>query len=330
MSKEKPKAELKEICREKGIKVSGTKEELVERLQKLDQAILPKERDDRVFQLMDAADDQALLERMQGNVVDKYVYSFLQNGKEIMGLTAVGVDNACRVSADQKGIAYRVEGMPQVTEDEDHIRVTVKACRYAIERTENGETREQLLDSAYGSKRQWKKTKLRSGKVVPDPFYFEKAVHKAERNAKRALLPEPFILEMIKMYKNGGKVQTVKKQPTISEKQRRALIHKAGSKERLESIAKELGYDSTTEILAGSVAQVNEAIEAQQAQNKVPQVLQDDMEKLANLMGTKFPQAKIQAQWNALMEKHGTTAAALKEARKGISEKIKELERNEN
>ena len=48
------------------------------------------------FSLMDQLDDEAILAELEGRVVGSWVYEFMQDGKQIRGLSKVGVDAACR------------------------------------------------------------------------------------------------------------------------------------------------------------------------------------------------------------------------------------------
>lgn len=156
--------------------------------------------DQETFEIFDFADEAQVLSEISGRVVDKYIYSFEQGGERIEGLSYSGVNWACREYA-KHGEAIRVMGKPDIIIDpmnSEYIIAVVMSQRFAIS-PESG--REVALDSAIGVKRQWSKFKRRDGSVSPDPFYVEKAVSKAARNAKAALLPTHFVREMIKLAK---------------------------------------------------------------------------------------------------------------------------------
>lgn len=167
------------------------------------------------FLLMEQADEEQILAEMKGEIIKEFVYSFPQGGKEIVGLSKTGVDNACR-EASKKGEFFRVIDMPQIQQDGDYINVIVKVGRYTL----HPETRQEIMiDSTLGAKRQWKKMKLQDKSIVADPFWFEKALSKAERNAKRKLLPEKLIVELIKEYRKQGKVRVLQTQSKLTTTQ---------------------------------------------------------------------------------------------------------------
>jgi hypothetical protein len=73
------------------------------------------------------------------------------------------------------------------------------------------------MDNAPGIKRQWKKMKRvryvngeKIEEIVDDPFFWEKGLSKATRNAKQALIPVDFVKQMIAkalQLKNAGEVK---------------------------------------------------------------------------------------------------------------------------
>jgi len=62
-----------------------------------------------------------------------------------------------------------------------------------------------MLDSTLGAKRQPRYYST----GVENPFAYELAITKAERNARKKLMPEKIIMEMMKEYKKQGKVEEV-------------------------------------------------------------------------------------------------------------------------
>lgn len=160
-----------------------------------------------VFELIEQEDEAQILSELQGRVTEKYVYELKQkdeNGKPIYGLSWAGTNWACREFA-KRGEAIRTITKPEIQADpisNEHIIVSVVAQRVAVN-TETG--RETYLDSSVGVKRQWVKRKRNIWKdgqkvgeeVLVDDFYVEKAVSKAQRNAKQALLPVDFVKQVI-------------------------------------------------------------------------------------------------------------------------------------
>jgi len=180
------------------------------------------------YVMMDIEDEKQIVAEMQGEIIHTFVYSYSKDGREIMGLSKVGVDNVCRESAN-KGEVFRVIGDPIIRDSEDAIEIAIKVGRFSVK--PNGT--EIMLDTTFGAKRQPKK-KLMKGTLTPDPFYFETALSKAERNAKRKLLPESLIIEMIKRYKAEGKIKNLS-QPTVAEK---TTYWKAPAKKKDDCISK--------------------------------------------------------------------------------------------
>ncbi|MCK4352963.1 hypothetical protein KAW65_06095 [candidate division WOR-3 bacterium] len=157
------------------------------------------------FLAMERADERQVVALLKGEVIKDFIYSFKNSkGKEVLGLSKVGVDNACMAAA-KKGEFFRVIGMPEVKDKGDYIEVLVKVGRFTLGK----DGKEIEIDSCVGAKRQWKLMRLASGRTIPDPFYFEKALSKAERNGKRKLLPEKLIARLLKEYKKKGKIKEV-------------------------------------------------------------------------------------------------------------------------
>ena len=129
------------------------------------------------YEVVDQVDDQAIVELMTGQTIQDYVYSFKQGGRVVEGLTLAGINEA----ANRRG-GIQVEEMKY--EELEHSWIaTVKAVD-----TITGNSR-------WGAYEQPKKNGSRH-----DPFAFTKAVHKAQRNAIKQLLPVPVIREVLNFY----------------------------------------------------------------------------------------------------------------------------------
>ena len=118
-------------------------------------------------------DDQALLEILGGELVNKYVYSFPRGGKEIRGLSFAGY----REWASYRG-NFKMD-KPEVEDLGDEYRVMVQI--HDLERNV----------SIWAGTHQPKMQTFTDPKRKPelDPFAFEKAISKAQRNALKNLMP---------------------------------------------------------------------------------------------------------------------------------------------
>ena len=126
-------------------------------------------------------DDQSIIADMQGHAIEDYVYSFKQGGRTVQGLTLAGINEA----ANRRG-GLEVESI-QYKETEDTWQVVAKA----VDTITN--------NSRYGACEQPKKMGSKA-----DPFAFTKAVHKAQRNALKQLIPVPVIKEVLSHYLQKG------------------------------------------------------------------------------------------------------------------------------
>ena len=131
------------------------------------------------YAVVDQVDDQAIVELMTGQTIQDYVYSFKQGGRTVEGLTLAGINEA----ANRRG-GIQVEEVEYEELDNSWI-ATVKA-----------------VDTITGSSRwgAYEQPKMAGGR--PDPFAFTKAIHKAQRNAIKQLIPVPVIREVLNFYLN--------------------------------------------------------------------------------------------------------------------------------
>ena len=129
------------------------------------------------YEVLDQVDDQAIVEMMTGQSIQDYVYSFKQGGKTVEGLTLAGINEA----ANRRG-GIQVDDV-QYEEREHSWLATAKATD-----TVTGSSR-------YGAYEQPKRMGSRE-----DPHAFTKAIHKAQRNAVKQLLPVTVIKEVLNFY----------------------------------------------------------------------------------------------------------------------------------
>lgn len=154
------------------------------------------------FALMDRLDDDAIVAELEGRIVDVLVYRIKDStGRITEGLSKPGVDACVREMCKQGEVLRELE--LEVTENEREYLAKCKVGRYAVKfNPETGETKEVLLDTAFGVKRQAKF--YDDGR--PNIFAFEQACMKAARNAKFRLIPEDLKQRLIALAKKEGKV----------------------------------------------------------------------------------------------------------------------------
>ncbi len=129
------------------------------------------------YEVVDQVDDQAIVELMTGQTIQDYVYSFKVGGRLIEGLTLAGINEA----ANRRG-GIQVEDM-EYEERENSWIATVKA-----------------VDTITGNSRWGAYEQSKTNGNRPDPYAFTKAIHKAQRNAIKQLLPVPVIRDVLNFY----------------------------------------------------------------------------------------------------------------------------------
>jgi hypothetical protein len=155
------------------------------------------------FQIMDRADEQQILDELQGHYLTEFVYSFHAGNKDVIGLSWAGI----------KELAYRYGGIQvescSIEEKTDFWLVTCKALDIVKK------------NSRFGVATQNKMMKRRDGSSEVDEFALQKATSKAQRNAIRALMPEIAVKQYIDkfMAEKQGKPTTPFKRVEPTEKQ---------------------------------------------------------------------------------------------------------------
>ncbi len=152
------------------------------------------------FVLMDKLDDDLIIQELEGRLPDILTYHFQDKGQEIWGISKAGVDEAKGELAKQGEVIREME-VTYVDKDIEAM-FNVKAGRYAISK----DGREVLLDTAFGFKRQPKKTP----KGYENPFWYEQGAIKACRNASMRLIPKSIQQAVIEYAKKNKKVKEVK------------------------------------------------------------------------------------------------------------------------
>lgn len=138
------------------------------------------------YHIFERKDEAQILSEMQGNVIEEFVYSFKQGGRDITGLSYAGVKQLALL----RGNIHCSE--PILQEYNNSWLCKVKA----VDVVRNLEV--------WGVATQTKMMSLRDGNRIKDDFCIQKAVSKAERNALRKLMPEKIIVEMVKEWKKGN------------------------------------------------------------------------------------------------------------------------------
>ena len=133
------------------------------------------------YEVLDQIDDNAIIGMLTGAAIQDYVYQFKQGGKTVKGLTLAGINEA----ANRRG-GIQVDTIEYEERDKSWLAVAK-----AVD-TVTGSSR-------YGAYEQTKKMGNRD-----DPHAFTKAVHKAQRNAVKQLLPMPVLVEVMDHYLNKG------------------------------------------------------------------------------------------------------------------------------
>lgn len=183
---------------------------------------------DAEIEVIDTVDDQTIVDMMTGQAIQDYVYSFKQGGKMVEGLTLAGINEA----ANRRG------------------GIQVNRIEYE-ERESAWVATAEAIDTITGNSRfgAYEQPKLINGRK--DPFAFTKAIHKAQRNAIKQLLPVPVIREVLNFYlkrkvtESDPQPQTEQSEGTISTAQKAsfAIANKLESALQLKEVSKEMLWD---------------------------------------------------------------------------------------
>ena len=178
-----------------------------------EQALVQQDR--TPYQIMDALDDELIKAELENRIVNTWVYTFTQDGRPQSGLSKIGVDACCTEMAKQ-GNVIREGAVTFLIDptDKEYILFQGMATRFIV-----GEDGSEIqMESVNGTKRQWVNMKKRDGKIITDPFWFEKGSMKCLRNARARLIPEEIRTKIIALAKQGGKTQKVEPEKTKEKK----------------------------------------------------------------------------------------------------------------
>jgi hypothetical protein len=174
--------------------------------------IIVRENQD-VFRVIDRCDEELVEREITGDLVETMAYEFSVSGKKVRGLSYSGVNAVVR-TMNSRGIA-RITcppyPRPQYADIVDEEGDQAWECEvYAVDEVAGG--------GAWGRASQKKGMKLRSGDVRPDTFAKTKALSKAQRNAKLALISEQLKAELLTLF-TQGQIRTIQAGPQDPEEQ---------------------------------------------------------------------------------------------------------------
>lgn len=168
-----------------------------------------------VFRVLDRHDEELVAAEIKGELIATMAYEFTVGGQKARGLSYAGVNSAVRIM-NARGVG-RIKcppsPRPQYAEVTDEEGDAAWECEvYAVDELVGG--------GAWGRAAQKKCMKLRNGTEKPDTFSKSKALSKAQRNAKGALIPETLKAEMIATLTSGQ----IERIPNQTEEVHRATL----------------------------------------------------------------------------------------------------------
>ena len=180
-----------------------------------------------VYRALSAADERQIVQELQGAAPKEMLYSFMQDGNRVLGLSWKGVREAVRVfNVRGKGRIRISEKVVPIFEDvtvsvntgkrndtgqpiiED--RRAVSCLVYAVDEMHGGGnygTATQLHEFKLSERNKRGKDKEGNPIWMPDPFARTKALSKAERNALEPFIPLELVEELKVLYLGQGKVE---------------------------------------------------------------------------------------------------------------------------
>ena len=127
------------------------------------------------FREMEARDEAQILAELQGELVEEMIYQFPnREGRTVTGISWMGIKEIARRYGKIDVNLVQIEDLG------DAIMIVVKAIDI-----EKG-------TGLLGTSTQSKMMKKRDSSEEPDPFYVQKAMSKAQRNAIRSIIPETY------------------------------------------------------------------------------------------------------------------------------------------
>lgn len=201
------------------------------------------------------ADDAIIEKELLGNVLPYFVYEYKdRDGEIVRGLTFKGVSEVVRRLNSDKKSGYKIRLNPDQCKIERDIEQNeMKGVAVTV-------FAENLIDanSAWGSKFEAYEKEDRYGKKYTVGFPLEKALSKAERNAKRKLIPQKVVILMIEKFikENPETVQQLETPPADGKRPDKA---KASSLEEIQKlICDTIGFAKGEEYINAFVIKAKE------------------------------------------------------------------------
>jgi len=181
--------------------------------------VSPVDPNSRITIASELADDEMIERELMGEVLPYYIYQFCESGckpadveagkcshKKTVGMTVKGVNEVVRNLNKKKdsGVTIRI--------NPTHMKIEHNVDEEGVKGVQVSVYAENLVDgnSAWGIKFEPYNKLKRDGSSYKNEFAAEKALSKAERNAKRKLIPETMALKMIQlMLKNPEGVRAL-------------------------------------------------------------------------------------------------------------------------
>jgi len=160
------------------------------------------------FTELERRDEDQILAEIQGKVIDEMFYEFPMDGHTVTGLSWVGTKEIARKYGKIETEFVTLQDLG------DQWMVVMKA------------TDKQTGATLNGSSVQPKNITLRDKTEKPDKFAVQKAMSKAQRNAIRAVIPETYIIEVIKAWKEGnsGAIKQPQRKPEPKKVESRSKV----------------------------------------------------------------------------------------------------------
>jgi len=191
-----PKKTTKKVVKKTVKKVAAKKKAVVSREPKKKNTDIivtsPVDPNSRLVVAAELSDDAIIEQELMGEVLPYFIYKFEQKGSTIVGLTVKGVSEVVRRLNRDKKSGYNIRLNP------DHCKIERDVEQDGAKGVAVTVYAENLLDgnSAWGTKFEPYKKAGKNG-TYSNEFAVEKALSKAERNAKRKLIPETAAAKMI-------------------------------------------------------------------------------------------------------------------------------------
>lgn len=196
----------------------------------------------QIVMASELADDEMIEKELMGEVMPYFVYKFENRGKEIIGLTVKGVNETVRRLNRDKRSGLKIRINPEYLKIERDVEYDGQK---GVEVSVFGEN---LVDgnSGWGVKFEPYFKIGKNGKYKNE-FAVEKALSKAERNAKRKLIPEVLATKTIEKIMTSSPESVRRLEAPKPQFNKVApLPPKASGKKDIEGIVRNMVNDAKT------------------------------------------------------------------------------------